>query len=177
MRDGPGWMKPADASRLLSGAGLRSEKSAVASTAEEAIRAASKLDAPYAVKLDSKIILHKTDVQGVHLNVPDLKGVVDAFNAIRESALGASSEEGAFRGVVVQEMASAGVEVAVGLAQHQIFGPLLMLGTGGVMLELFKDVDFRIHPLTDVDAAEMIDSLRLRELLAGYRGKPPADRR
>jgi len=78
-------------------------------------------------------------------------------------------------GVTVQQMISGGVEVIVGVTQDPSFGPLIMLGMGGIYTELFKDVTFRIHPLTDEDAREMVRSVKAYQLLAGWRGASPSD--
>ena len=79
------------------------------------------------------------------------------------------------QGVTVQKMLSGGIELIIGVAQDKFFGPLIMFGLGGIYTELFKDVNFRIHPLTDYDAREMISSFKARKLLDGWRGAPPAD--
>ena len=78
-------------------------------------------------------------------------------------------------GVIVQEMVPGGVEVIVGLTQDPSFGPLIMFGLGGIQVELIKDVAFRIHPLTDVDARDMVRSIKGFPLLTGWRGSPPTD--
>ena len=85
------------------------------------------------------------------------------------------SRRAEMQGVTIQKMLSGGVELIVGVTQDKFFGPLIMFGLGGIYTELFKDVDFRIHPLTDYDAREMLASFKAHKLLYGWRGAPPSD--
>ncbi|NOQ17858.1 MAG: GNAT family N-acetyltransferase, partial [Dehalococcoidales bacterium] len=127
-----------------------------------------------ALKLDAASIVHKTEVGGVVLDLRSPKEVERAFVRIRER-LERKGLAGEMLGVTVQQMISGGVEVIVGVTQDPSFGPLIMLGMGGIYTELFKDVTFRIHPLTDVDAREMVRSVKAYQLLAGWRGAKPSD--
>jgi acetyltransferase len=79
------------------------------------------------------------------------------------------------QGVVVQKMVNEGIEAIAGVTQDPVFGPLIMFGSGGVYAELMKDVVLRLHPITDLDAEEMINSIKMSGLFKGYRGSPPAD--
>jgi acyl-CoA synthetase (NDP forming) len=175
LRDGGGWMGPDQVNRLLEAASVTVAKTTLAKSVEDLAKLPDELNAPFAVKLVSDTILHKSDVGGVRLGVADADGLEAAFTEIQE-AVARTGQPEAFQGVIVQEMARPGIEVAMGVVQHETFGPLMMLGTGGVMLELFQDVTFRIHPLTDVDAREMVEGLTLERLLQGYRGDAPKDR-
>jgi acyl-CoA synthetase (NDP forming) len=149
--------------------------SVVAPTADVAVAAARAAGYPVAIKLASDTITHKTDVGGVVLGVVDDAGVRAAFDGIR-ARLDAAGHAGSMTGVIVQPMIGRGVETFVGGTRTPDFGPLIAFGTGGVNVELWKDVVFRVHPLTDLDAREMLDQIRGRALLDGFRGGPIADR-
>jgi acyl-CoA synthetase (NDP forming) len=120
------------------------------------------------------VLVHKTEVRGVRLGVKSAQEVYDAFAGIR-ARVAELGDADAFDGVLVQAMVPGGVEMVVGAAVDPDFGHLLMAGLGGVTVELLKDVAFRVLPLTDQDAREMIDGLRGAPLLRGYRGAPRAD--
>jgi acyl-CoA synthetase (NDP forming) len=147
---------------------------AFARSASAASKAAHALGFPVAVKLASSTITHKSDIGGVVLGLSSEQAVKRAFKQIRERvlALGRASE---MEGVIVQEMIAGGVEALVGVTQDPSFGPLLMFGLGGTLVELIKDVQVKIQPLTDVDAREMVRSIKGYPLLEGWRGAPPAD--
>jgi acyl-CoA synthetase (NDP forming) len=127
-----------------------------------------------AVKLASRTVVHKSDVGGVRLGLADADAVRRAFDGIR-GRLEADGRLDAMDGVVVQPMASGGVEVLAGVTQDPVFGPLVAFGLGGVYVEVLADVCFRVAPLTDRDAAEMVRGIRGLPLLQGYRGHPTAD--
>jgi len=100
--------------------------------------------------------------------------VEKAFNSIRK-ILEKLGKEKEMTGVSVQQMSAGGVETIVGVTQDPSFGPLMMFGSGGIYAELIKDVTMKIHPITDLDAVEMINSLKMSNLFEGYRGSPPKD--
>lgn len=170
----PTWLDTDTAFSLLNCYGIHCVQSSPAATAEEAAGLAADMGFPVAVKLLSDTITHKTDVGGVVLGVRSETEVKQAFGQIRErlAGVGRASE---MQGVVVQQMVTKGVEVIVGVTQDPSFGPLVLFGTGGIYTELFKDVAVRIHPLTDVDAREMIESVKAHKLLEGWRGSKPSD--
>jgi acyl-CoA synthetase (NDP forming) len=118
-------------------------------------------------------ILHKSDVGGVILGLRSPTEVASAVGSLRRRVEAAGSS---LEGVVLQREVPGGVEALVGVARDPTFGPLLVCGLGGVVVEVLRDVSFRLTPVTDLDAEEMIDRLRSRRLLDGYRGSPPADR-
>ncbi|HUJ66278.1 MAG TPA: acetate--CoA ligase family protein, partial [Acidimicrobiales bacterium] len=122
-----------------------------------------------ALKAANAQLVHKTEEGGVVLSLDTPAAVREAFLSM-ESALG-----GRMGGAILQAMAPAGVETIVGVVHDPSFGPLVMFGTGGTAVELFGDRAFRILPLTDIDAAELIRSVRGSPLLFGYRGSPEAD--
>jgi acetyl coenzyme A synthetase (ADP forming)-like protein len=168
------WLTPADIQKLLSYYGIKYAEIAGAKTAAEAQEAAERLGFPVAVKLDSPTITHKTDVGGVILNVGSKADVEKACNTIRKN-LEKLGKEKEMAGVTVQQMTSGGIETIVGVTQDPSFGPLMMFGSGGIYAELIKDVTMKIHPITDLDAVEMINSLKMSKLFEGYRGSPPGD--
>ncbi|MDZ4230567.1 MAG: acetate--CoA ligase family protein, partial [Dehalococcoidales bacterium] len=168
------WLTDSAVVDLLGAYGIRVIQSQYAATAGETVEAARKMGFPVAVKLLSPTIIHKTDVGGVILDLRSPGEVEQAFRQISERLvrLGRTDE---MQGVTVQQMVSGGVEVIVGVIQDRSFGPLIMFGLGGIYAELFKDITFRIHPLTDEDAREMVRSVKAYQLLGGWRGAPPAD--
>jgi len=170
-----GWLPPNDAREVLGAYGIRVPRSEIVQSASDAARAAGTIGYPVALKLVSSVIQHKTEVGGVRLGLTSSEEVRDAFEAIERSL----EEHGLtheMEGAVVQEMVTAGVETYVGVTHAPGFGALLGFGIGGVNVELWRDVAFRVHPLTDIDAGEMLEQIRGRPLLDGFRGAPPADR-
>ena len=170
----PLWLGAQEIAELLHCYGIRLAETLVASTAAEAAALASRMGFPVAVKLVSSTITHKTDVGGVVLGLKSEKDVDKAFNDIRDG-LARLGREREMEGVAVQRMVEGGIETIVGVTQDPSFGPLVMFGLGGVYTELFKDVVFRLHPLTDLDAGELVGSIKMAKLFEGFRGAPPAD--
>jgi len=171
---GSGWLTTEETRRLLAAMRLPVAPGGVARTAEEAAALARRLGFPVAVKLASHHLVHKTEIGGVHLGLNDEAAVLRAFEAIR-TRLAQEVELGAMEGVLVQPMVHGGTEVLVGMKQDPLFGPLIAFGLGGVHVEILGDVCFRVTPLTDRDAAEMVRSIHGYRLFQGYRGHPPAD--
>ncbi len=167
-RDGAGWLDPDDVESVLRAYGLAMPKSVVVDSLDRALDAAAGLDGPVVLKVISDSALHKSDVGGVVLNIEGDEAVRDAYAAVT----GAVEE---FEGVLVQQYVEGGHEVLIGMTEDPNFGPLIVFGLGGVFVELIGDVAFRIHPLTDLDAAEMIDEVKSAQLLAGYRGGAAGD--
>ncbi|MDP1948409.1 MAG: acetate--CoA ligase family protein [Nitrospirota bacterium] len=171
---GGGWLTAEESHALLTAMKLPLVQGSVATSAEEAVKLACKIGFPVAVKLASHQILHKTEIGAVHLNLADEQAVRDAFEAIR-SRLAQDHKLNAMEGVLIQPMLSGGVEVMVGMTRDPLFGPLLAFGLGGIHIEILGDVQFRLAPLTNHDAAEMIRGIKGYRLLQGYRGQPAAD--
>ena len=165
-------VSPADSMQLLARAGFPLTRFRKAGSEEEAAAAARGIGFPVAVKMNSPDVTHKSDAGGVFLNVADETGVRAAFRAIRdaEGRLGARAG-----GALVCAMAPAGQEVIVGVTRDQQFGHAVMFGLGGIFVEVMKDVSFRVAPLSERDAAEMVSEIRGYRALTGLRGKPPAD--
>jgi len=170
----PLWLSPQEIDDLLRCYGIRLARTIVSKTAAEATAAASKVGFPVAVKLDSPTITHKTDVGGVKLNLKSEKEVAKAFNAIR-ARLSKMGREKEMNGVTVQRMVTGGIEAIVGVTLDPSFGPLIMFGLGGIYAEMIKDVAVKLHPLTDIDAKELVSSIKMKRLFEGFRGAPPAD--
>ncbi|MDX2345127.1 MAG: GNAT family N-acetyltransferase [Acidimicrobiia bacterium] len=166
--DGVGWLDPDDVEAVLGAYGLAMPKSAVVATADEAVAQAAAMSGPVVLKVISESALHKSDVGGVVLDVEGDQAVRDAYAAVTGAVPDAD-------GALVQQYVEGGHEVLIGMTEDPNFGPLIVFGLGGVFVELIGDVSFRIHPLTDIDAAEMITEVKSAQLLAGYRGGPAGD--
>ena len=163
-----------EALQLLAGAGLPVMPCALAATPDEAAAAAQALGFPVVVKLSSRDITHKSDVGGVRLNLGDAAGVRAAFDAVMASARAA--QPGAHTdGVLVAPMIKGGVECILGVQRDPVFGPVVMFGIGGLLVEAIKDVSFRVAPIDATEARSMIDEIRARRILDGMRGAPAAD--
>ncbi|MFQ6616578.1 MAG: GNAT family N-acetyltransferase [Fidelibacterota bacterium] len=162
------WLQPSEAEQLLNSFGIPTPKSRTAKTADEAVKAATEFTGPVAMKLISPSSLHKSDVGGVVLNVTGEQSVREKFEHLMSVV-----EDS--QGVLVQEMIHDGQEVIMGMTEDPSFGPLIVFGLGGVYVELMGDVAFRIHPLTDLDAREMIEEIKSTKLLTGFRSFPPRD--
>lgn len=164
------WLDAAETVDLFETVGIHMVPTAVAPDAEAAARLAAEWDRPVAIKIQSSTVLHKSDAGGVVLDVqPD---DVAAVVADMQERFGEDMEA-----VIVQAMSKPGTEVIVGLVNDPSFGPLVMFGLGGTATELYRDTVYRIVPLTDVDAAEMVTAPRAAPLLTGYRGSEPVDLR
>jgi acetate---CoA ligase (ADP-forming) subunit beta len=159
---------------FLESLGLPVVTTQAVSTREEALRIASGIGFPVAMKILSPDIIHKSDCGGVCLGIGDTDGAEKAFDDIIARAR-THHPEARIQGVAVQKMAPAGQEVIIGMSKDAQFGPLLMFGLGGIMVELLKDVSFRIVPLSAMDARDMIAGIKGHGLLTGFRGSPPVD--
>jgi acetate---CoA ligase (ADP-forming) len=166
---GGGWLRPDEASDLMAAAGIAAARTRTCEGVEAALAAARELGWPVALKAIGPRILHKSDVGGVRLNLAN-EDALRAMYADFEKRLGAE-----MTAVVVQEMVSGGAEMMAGAIYDATFGPLLVCGSGGTLLELLGDVALRLHPLTDVDAHDMVESIRGKALMRGFRGAPKAD--
>ena len=136
---------------------------------ENAVKEANSIGYPLVAKIVSPQILHKTDVGGVKIDLKNEEDVRSAFNDMYERL----SKEYDVKGILLEKMVPKGVEMIVGLQNDAQFGPVIMVGLGGIFTELFKDVSFRVLPITESDALEMIEELQGKMLLKGYRGSSP----
>lgn len=169
-----GWLMPEHALELLKQYGIPVPAFAVATTPDEAAKAASSVGFPLAMKLRSLTIVHKTDVGGIALNIKSEQEAKQAFIDM-QGRLKAAAKLDQMQGVLMQPMVKGGTEMIVGMAYDAVFGPLVMAGMGGVQVELLKDISFSLHPLVDVDPERMINGLKGLPLLTGWRGSEPCD--
>ncbi len=163
-----------ESKQILEEAGIATASARLASTADEAVKAASELGYPVVLKIVSPDVTHKSDVGGVKLNLDSEETVASAFQEITK-AVKRQQSEARIEGVAVQKMAHPGIEVIVGMSKDPQFGPVLMFGLGGVLVEVLKDVAFRIVPLEARDARQMIREIKGFPVLEGFRGQEPAD--
>jgi acetyltransferase len=168
------WLDAESITGLLDCYGIKVVPLKIAKTPIEASAAAEEVGCPVAVKILSSAVTQKTDVQGVILDCRSRGEVEEAYQHIAEN-MNAIGRREDMDGVIIQKMVQGGVEVIVGVTEHPSFGPLIMFGLGGVYVELFKDVTFNLHPVTDIDAHDMVRSVKAYQLLEGWRGSPRAD--
>jgi acyl-CoA synthetase (NDP forming) len=166
---GGGWLTPVEANALLASVGIAVPRSNVATSVDEAVEIAARLGYPVAIKAVGPSLLHKTEHKAVRLNLANRSEVVDAAAALTV-ALGERMD-----GLLVQRMVTGGAEMMLGAINDPTFGPVVVCGSGGVMIELLADSACRLYPLTNHDAAEMVHGLKGVRLLRGFRGGAPAD--
>lgn len=171
----PGPVPSMAARELLVASGVSCVPALLARDADEAVAAAARLGYPVVLKIESGAILHKTEVEGVRLGLTDATAVREAWTAIVASAR-RSLPDAPLDGVLVQPMAGGEVEMVIGLKHDPVFGVVVMVGLGGIHIEVLKDVSFRKAPVTPAEAGRMLDELKGRALLSGIRGRPPVDR-
>ncbi len=160
--------------RVLSLWGVPVTREHRAETVAAAVAAAKELGYPVALKVDSPDILHKTESGLVKLGIGDEEALRSAYEDILSNAR-ARHPDSRVGGVLVQEMVTGGTEVIVGVSRDPQFGPVLLLGMGGVLVELYRDVSLRVCPITRHDAREMLQEVRGARILDGYRNSPPGD--
>ncbi len=170
------WLEPDSVSTLLESYGIRTLKSEFAADDLAAAAAAEQIGFPVALKLASENITHKSDVGGVVLGLENADDVRAAYAQIRQNLIDKGLYPKGMSGVIVQEMAGKGVETFIGVTREPVFGPLIAFGVGGTLVEVWRDIVFRVCPITDIDAREMLDAIRASKLLDGFRGAPAADR-
>ncbi len=164
-----GWLLPEEGSALLGCYGIPAARMEVALTEDEASRKAAEIGFPVAMKLRSSTIIHKTDVNGVLLDLRSEEEVKRGFSGLKQRL--ADQMDGA----MIQPMLYGGQEMILGMTLDPTFGPLVMAGLGGIQVELMKDVSFSLHPLTTLDPERMLAGLKSLPLLKGWRGRPPRD--
>lgn len=173
-KEGRKYLLEPEAKALCQEYGIPVTKFKVATSVEEAVKFAEGIGYPVVLKIVSPEVIHKFDVGGVVLNLKNASEVKDAYDRIIKSVK-KHKPEAKIVGVLVQEMAPASTEVIVGATKDPQFGPALMFGLGGIFVEVLKDVTFRIAPITEDDAKEMITEVKAYPILKGFRGQPPAD--
>lgn len=163
-----------ESKQFLKAAGIAVIETELAKSREEAVSLSRQLGFPVVLKIASADIVHKSDAGGVRLGLDSPTKVGKAYDDIMKT-IRQNCPEARVQGVVVQKMARPGIEVVIGMSQDAQFGPVLMFGLGGVLVEVLKDVSFRIVPLSKRDATEMIREIKGYPLLEGYRGGEAVD--
>jgi acyl-CoA synthetase (NDP forming) len=146
----------------------------LATSKTEAMELARKMGFPVVMKIVSPDVVHKSDAGGVKLNIQNATQAGKAYSEILAS-IKKHYPKAKIVGITVQKMAKQGIEVIIGMTKDAQFGPVIMFGLGGILVEVLKDVSFRIVPMTKRDAAEMITEIKGFPILKGYRGQDPAD--
>ena len=162
-----------ESKEFLKKAGIPVVEAKLARNKKEAISISKEMGFPVVLKINSPDVVHKSDSGGVKLGLSNATQVGKAYNEII-SSIKQAYPKAQIQGVSVQPMASPGVEVIVGMSKDAQFGPVIMFGLGGILVEVLKDVSFRIVPLTERDAREMIREIKGYPILEGYRGQKPA---
>jgi 3-hydroxypropionyl-CoA synthetase (ADP-forming) len=157
------------AKKILTEYGVKVPKYALVKSADEAEKKAREVGFPLVAKIVSPQILHKTDVNGVKVGLNSEAAVKETFNDMH----GRLSKQYNVKGVLLEKMAAPGAELIVGLQNDLQFGPIIMVGIGGIYTEVFKDVTFRVLPITKEDAVSMMEDLKGKQILKGFRGAPP----
>ena len=168
-------LQPVEANRVLEAYGFTVSNSGLATTPQEAIQVAEEIGYPVVLKVISTDIIHKSDVGGVIVDIRNDAELKAGYDKIMNNLKINGYLNRNLQGIMVQEMVRGGKEIILGCTIDPNFGPLLMFGLGGVYVEILKDVSFRITPLTDLDALEMVRSIHGYPLLKGARGEPPSD--
>jgi acetyltransferase len=168
------YMLEPDAYSLLAANGLAIPEYRMARSAPEAVSLAEAMGFPVAMKIVSEDVIHKSDVGGVRLNLEDSDSVEAAYEEIMGNVEQAVPG-GRHKGVLLTQMVKGGTETILGIGMDGELGKFLMFGLGGVYAELFKDVSFRLAPLSRQDAWDMIDEVKSSVLLRGFRGEKPKD--
>ncbi len=168
--EGREYLRSTEVNMVLEHYGFPLPQSALVQSAEEAVAFFRKLGKPVVLKIESDDIVHKSDVGGVRVNLTSEEAVRTAFDEIMHNALKITTGE-RILGVLVQEMVAEGREVALGMKRDPNYGPLIMFGMGGIFIEVLRDVSFRLAPITDRDAREMIAEIKGYPILQGVRGE------
>lgn len=166
VRDNRSYLMEHESKEILEGIGVATTGYLVARSEDEALAICEKIGFPVVMKIVSPDVVHKTDAGGVKLNIASTEEARRAYRDILETFKYQHIE-----GVAVQRMARSGIEAIIGVTRDPSFGPLIMFGLGGVFVEVLRDVSFRILPITEKDAAEMINDIRGSDILKGYRGQ------
>ena len=159
---------------VLKAYGFPVPKSVLVNNENDAINASNKIGYPVVMKISSKDVIHKSDSGGVKVGVKDAVEVKDAFNLIL-SNVKARHPDADIKGILVQEMITQSRETILGAKQDKLFGPLLLFGLGGIYVEILKDVIFRLAPISESEARNMVESIKTIGLLKGARGEKYSD--
>ena len=163
-----------ESKKILKQAGIPVVETKLAKTQKEAVSLSQKMSFPVALKIVSPDVIHKSDSGGVKLSLNNVTEVKKAYDEILKKVK-KQYPDAVIHGVSVQKMIQPGTEVIVGTSKDPQFGPVIMFGLGGIFVEILKDVSFRVIPVEQRDAQEMIKEIKGYPLLQGYRGKEPAN--
>jgi acetyltransferase len=163
-----------EALELLKAYGICTAAAEIATSARDARSSAERIGYPVVMKIVSAGIMHKTDVGGVRIGVASADDVTASYQEIVDAAQRAVPDA-VVSGVLIQRMVKGGPELIAGVTRDALFGPLVMFGLGGIYAEALRDVVFRIAPVGEAEAADMIAGIRARKILQGMRGQPPVD--
>ncbi len=163
-------MEP-EAKQILSAYGVPVTNEAICTSPDEAVMVAERIGYPVAMKVVSPQVVHKTEFKAVCLNVPNDKDVAEIYRSFEQEAMRANFD---LAGVLVSEMA-VGQEMIIGSTKDPQFGHLIMLGIGGIAVEVYKDVSYRLAPVTELDVKEMLSEIKGAKLLYGFRGRERAN--
>ncbi len=161
--------------QLLKAYGIKSSRDILCESATAAVRAAQALKFPVVMKLSSPDLLHKSDLGLVEVGIDSVKGVRTAYDTMLRKARRAGGKNARIDGVIVSELVRGGVETVVGVSQDPLFGPVVMVGLGGVLVEVLGDVTFRVPPFDADEVHRMLRELKGYPLLTGVRGRAPVD--
>ena len=159
---------------ILRAYGFPLPASKLAKSKKEAVAASKKIGYPVVLKIASPQIIHKSDAGGVKVNLQNAKDVENAFDTIIKNAK-KYNKKADIKGVLVVEMVKGGKEMIIGSKLEPGFGPVVMLGMGGIYVEVLKDVTFKLAPMTNIEADDMISSIKTKKILEGVRGEKPSD--
>jgi len=172
--EGRKWLLEPEAKRICKLYGINVPDGYLVKSVDEALEAAKKLGYPVVLKVVSPQVLHKSDIGGVVIDINSEQALIEAYNTII-SNVETKIPNAEVIGFLIEKMARPSTEVIIGMTRDPQFGSVIMFGLGGIFVELFKDVSFRIAPLERRDAEEMIKEIKAYPLLEGFRGREPAD--
>ncbi|MBS7526178.1 acetate--CoA ligase family protein [Fusibacter paucivorans] len=163
-----------DAHKVCEAFGIDCPPTKLVTTREACVEAGNQMGYPVVIKIFSKQIIHKSDAGGVIVGIQNAEALSESYDCMMQT-VAERCPDAIIEGVVIQKMMSKGIEVVVGALKNEQFGPVIMFGMGGIYIEVFKDVAFRLAPITVDEAKRMIEETKIYELLKGVRGEKASD--